>query len=107
MVACALAVPKTLIAAVGDKDAGNKCEITGTLEVGVIAIGGETTGTVIHAKQATWELDFKGDKKLEDLAETLNRKTVLVTGTCRKIKGVEIPERQIIEVTSLKPVEKK
>jgi hypothetical protein len=107
MVAYALAVPKTLIAAVGDKDAGNKCEITGTLEVRVIAIGGEATGTVIHAKQATWELDFKGDKKLEDLAETLNRKTVLVTGTCRKIKGVEIPERQIIEVTSLKPVEKK
>ena len=73
----------------------------------MIAIGGETTGTVIRAKQGTWELDFKGDKKVENLAKTLNGKTVLVIGTCRKIKGVEIPERQIIEVTHLKPIEKK
>ncbi|TAK11962.1 MAG: hypothetical protein EPO35_11860 [Acidobacteria bacterium] len=82
-----------------------KVEIRGTLETGVVAIGGETTGTVIRASGVTWELDLGGNKDLQALAEKLNRKTVVVTGTYRKVKGVEIPERHIVRVMTLKPAD--
>ena len=32
--------------------------VVGTLRTGIIAIGGETTGTTITAKGITWELEF-------------------------------------------------
>ncbi|MCA9070409.1 MAG: hypothetical protein KDA84_15865 [Planctomycetaceae bacterium] len=33
-------------------------KVIGTLKAGIVAIGGETTGTTITAKNITWELDF-------------------------------------------------
>lgn len=80
-----------------------KVEIKGTLETGLMAIGGETTGTVIRVNDVTWELDFGGSKELQESATKLNKKTVLLTGTYQKIKGVEIRERHIIKVATLKP----
>jgi hypothetical protein len=80
-----------------------KVEIKGTLETGLMAIGGETTGTVIHVKNVTWELDLGGSKELQESATKLNKKTVLLTGTYQKIKGVEIRERHIIKVATLNP----
>jgi F5/8 type C domain len=80
-----------------------KVEIKGTLETGLMAIGGETTGTVIRVNDVTWELDFGGNKELKESATKLNKKTVLLTGTYQKIKGVEIRERHIIKVATLNP----
>jgi hypothetical protein len=79
-----------------------KVEIRGTLETGLMAIGGETTGTVVRVKNVTWELDFGGNEELRGLATKLNKKTVLITGTYEKKKGVEIRERHIVKVATLK-----
>jgi hypothetical protein len=80
-----------------------KVEIKGTLETGLMAIGGETTGTVIRVNDVTWELDFGGSKELQASATKLHKKPALVTGTYQKIKGVEIRERHIIKVATLNP----
>jgi hypothetical protein len=76
-------------------------EVHGTLETGIVAIGGETTGTVIRSGNVTWELDLGGDPKLAALAEKLNKQKVVVSGAYFKKQGVEIPERHIVKVKSL------
>lgn len=82
------------------KDA-KKVELTGTLRTGIIALGGETTGTIIETKKGKFELDFGKQKDLRKKAEKLKDKTVLVTGTLEIRKGVEVKERKIVSVTSL------
>lgn len=78
-----------------------RVDIRGTLRQGVIAIGGETTGTTISAGEITWELDLQGDEQLGKKAELLHGKQVLVRGTLERRSGVEIPERWIVTVESL------
>lgn len=82
-----------------------KVEIKGTLQTGVMAIGAETTGTVIRANNVTWELDLSDNPQLQEEARKLDRKTVLVTGTYEKRKGVEIRERHVVKVAALKSAE--
>jgi hypothetical protein len=101
-VALAIACAAPTAAADKDDDAYIKVDIKGTLETGIIAIGGETTGVVIHVKNVTWELDFGDNADLKKLADQLNKKTALVTGTYTEMKGVEIPVRRIVKVSSLK-----
>lgn len=75
-------------------------EFKGVLRTGIMAIGGETTGTVISVKGGkTYELDLGN---LRGLAEKLNGKEVVVQGTLRVKAGVEIKERRIITVTGLR-----
>jgi hypothetical protein len=76
--------------------------VVGTLRTSVVAIGGETTGTTVTAKGITWELDFGKDAELRAAAEKLDGKPVTVTGTLERRSGVEIKERWIVVVTSLK-----
>jgi hypothetical protein len=76
--------------------------IVGTLRTGVVAIGGETTGTTVTANGITWELDFGKNASLREAAEKLNGKLVTVTGVLERRAGVEIKERWIVVVTSLK-----
>jgi hypothetical protein len=78
-----------------------KVEIRGTLETGVVAIGGETTGIVIRSAGSVWELDLGGDAELIKRAEQLDKQTVVVTGLYRKQQGVEVPVRHIIAVAKL------
>jgi hypothetical protein len=78
-----------------------KVEIRGTLRAGMMAIGGETTGTVITARGATWELDFKGVPQGRQKAESLDGRPVLVKGSLEIRPGVERRERAIVTVTSL------
>ena len=83
-----------------------KVEIKGTLQTGVAAIGGETTGTVIRTKNGTLELDLAKDKDLQAQANKLNGKTVLVTDSLTVRRGVEVRQRYIVTVASLKPADK-
>jgi hypothetical protein len=62
-------------------------------------VGGETTGVTLDAN----ELDLHGDKALEKAAADLNGKQATVTGYPTVKKGVEIKERHIFVVSSLKP----
>jgi hypothetical protein len=79
-----------------------KVEIKGTLQTGMMAIGGETTGTIIRANNVQWELDLGGNAQLQANAEKLDGKSVVVTGRYEKRKGVEIRERHIVKVETLK-----
>ena len=81
-----------------------KVDKTGKLQTGIVAIGGETTGTIIETKDGSFELDFAKNKEGKALlakAEKLNGKMVDVSGTLEIRKGVEVKERKIITVTKL------
>jgi hypothetical protein len=75
---------------------------TGTVKTGVIAIGGETTGTTITAKGVMWELDLSANKKLQKAADNLNGKLAVARGTLERRQGVEIKERWVVKVTRLR-----
>ncbi|MEW6306588.1 MAG: hypothetical protein AB1705_24240 [Verrucomicrobiota bacterium] len=100
ILACAVAAPAA------DRKAGDqgyiKVEIKGRLQMGLVAIGGETTGTTIRVNNVTWELDLGTGKDLRDTARKLDDQMVLVTGTYRRAKGVEIADRHIVKVATLK-----
>jgi hypothetical protein len=76
--------------------------VVGTLRTGIVAIGGETTGTTITAKGIKWELDFGKNADLRATAEKLDGKLVTVSGKLERRQGVETKERWIVTVTSLK-----
>ena len=78
-----------------------KVEIRGTLRTGIMAIGGETTGTVVTARGATWDLDLARLPEGRQRAESLHGRPVLVKGTLEIRPGVEKRERAIVTVTSL------
>jgi hypothetical protein len=77
-------------------------EIKGKLETGIMAIGGETTGTIIKVDKIVWELDLGGNKELLALAEKLDKQPVVVTGRYQQKPGVEIRVRHIVSVKALK-----
>jgi hypothetical protein len=99
-----LTVP--ILAADKGEESYIKVEVKGTLQTGVAAIGGETTGVLLKTKDGTLELDLK-DKEQRADAEKLNGKPVLVNGTLAVRKGVEIGQRLIVTVTSLKAADAK
>ncbi len=84
-----------------------KVEVRGKLTDGVVAIGGETTGTTITAKRVTFELELGKKEQLRELVKNLNGKTVVVVGTLERRRGIEIPERWIVTVSDLKPVRRR
>jgi hypothetical protein len=97
-----LIVGLCLAAAVfAEKDDYIKVDVRGTIATGVVAIGGETTGVTITANKTTLELSIK-DPKLKKLAEELNGKKGIATGTLQFKTGTEIKKRYIVEVTDLK-----
>jgi hypothetical protein len=78
--------------------------VHGRLNSQVVAIGGETTGFTISAQGATWELDFGDDEQMRRRAGRLHGRTVRISGDLQVRKGVEIPQRTIVKVESLRPV---
>ena len=72
---CLVALP-----ALAAEPVPKKVEMKGTLRTGIVAIGGETTGTIIETKEGKYELDFGTDKDLRKKAEELNGQMVVVTG---------------------------
>lgn len=69
----------------------------GLLRHGVVAIGGETTGTTITFQRVTWELKFK-DNDDREFSARHHKQQVLVTGALRKVVGTENLIRWIIDV---------
>jgi hypothetical protein len=85
------------------KDEGYiKVEVKGKLATGIVAIGGETTGTTITVNNVTWELDFGKNEALAKQADQLSGKVVVVTGTLTMKQGVERGPRNIVTVATLK-----
>jgi len=83
-----------------------KVELQGKLRTGIVAIGAETTGTIIETKDGAFELDFGKDKALREKADKLNGKAVQVAGTLTIRKGVEVKERKIVAVSKLEEAKK-
>ena len=79
--------------------------IVGTIRAGIVAIGGETTGTTITAKKMTFELDFGEVEDSRMLAEELDGKKAKVRGSLERRAGVEIKERWIVTVEKIEPVD--
>jgi hypothetical protein len=75
--------------------------VRGTLRTGIMAVGGETTGTTITARGATWELDLRGTPGLMQRAESLAGRRVVVTGSLEVRPGVERRQRSIVTVKTL------
>ena len=90
-----------------EKADGNAIEFTGKVRTGIVAIGGETTGTTISANGKSYELDFRQNPMLRALARTLNGKDVVVRGTLQQKEGVEVRQRRIIMVAELRAADAK
>jgi hypothetical protein len=79
-----------------------KVEAKGKLRTGIMAIGGETTGTLITTPGGTFEVELP--EKTD--ADKLNGKTVKITGSMYQRKGVEIRGvRTIIKATKVEIAE--
>ena len=89
-------------------EAGKTLEVMvrGVLTDGLVAIGGETTGTVIKVGKTTWELDLGTDPKFKAVAKELSGKAVIVVGKVQKKDGVEVKTRTIVKVAGLTPAGK-
>jgi len=80
------------------KDPAN--DWTGKLSLGVVAIGGETTGIVIETAKGKFEIQPATDAIRTDLKK-LDGQQVTVHGTLATRPGVEVKERSIITVTKV------
>jgi len=75
-------------------------ECHGRLRNGVVAVGGETTGTTISFHRITWELQLP-DEASRQFAEMNHKAPVTVTGRLRKVIGTEELVRWIVDVETL------
>lgn len=75
-------------------------ECRGRLRHGVVAIGGETTGTTITFNRMVWELQLHDDAARQ-FAKEHHKEPVVVTGTLQKIGSTEVKVRWIIDVKKL------
>lgn len=77
----------------------------GTVRTGLVAIGGETTGTTIAAGDLELELDLGGRPELAAVAERLDGRRGIATGRLHRVRGVERGDRWIVKVRELRPVD--
>ncbi len=75
-------------------------ECRGRLRHGLVAIGGETTGTTITMDRLVWELNLQSDA-LRKLASEHHKEVVLVTGSLRRVRGTAVAARWIVDVEKL------
>lgn len=75
--------------------------VRGTVQTGLMAIGGETTGTLITVGPVTWELALDG--RQQKIAHQLSGRRAVVSGELRQVRGVEIRRRLILSVRNIGP----
>ena len=76
--------------------------VVGTLRWGIVAIGGESTGSTITSQGITWELEFGKNQLRRSAAAKLDGREATVQGSLERRRGVEIRERWIVTVTGLR-----
>src|SRR5262245_7883141 len=72
---------------------------TGIVRTGMMAIGGETTGTILETKDGNIELEFGKDVDPATIS-ALAGKNVTVQGTLTTKHGVERSDRKVLHVES-------
>ncbi|MDA1015000.1 MAG: hypothetical protein O3A00_11190 [Planctomycetota bacterium] len=81
-------------------------EISGKIEVGLVAIGGETTGSELSADGWTFELSSSDQQILATAGELAQNQTpAYVKGRFRLVKGIERSDRWVLDVASLSRAE--
>jgi hypothetical protein len=80
-----------------EREPSIQVECCGRLRHGVVAIGGETTGTTITFDRVTWELKLP-DEASRKFAADHHKEPIVVTGSLRQVTGTEIPTRWIVDV---------
>ena len=78
-------------------------DVSGVVKTGIVAIGAETTGTQISAGNMTFELKLTEDQM--EVANGLSGQSAKVSGTLTKQAGVEVGDRWIVIVDSIKAAE--
>jgi hypothetical protein len=97
---------KPLDAGAGQADEDRiEVRVVGRVDAGLVAIGGETTGTTITSGAVVWELDFGGHAAHALAAEQASGQRARVTGRLERRAGVEIAERWIVHVTAFEAVQ--
>lgn len=101
---CVLLFPEVACAQIpnGPADYMN-VEITGDLRTGLVAIGGETTGSDIVANGWRFELDYPTDEMATYADRLAQSKHAQVLGSFRLEKGVELPDRWVLDVKKIRP----
>jgi hypothetical protein len=74
--------------------------VTGAVESGIVAPGGETTGTVIHFQNKTWELNLSSDPKMIGEVAANQGSEFIVIGSVSQRPGVKVKTRTILNVQS-------
>ena len=74
----------------------------GKVEVGVMAMGGETTGIVLLTNLGTFELEITDRRLLRTVIHKYEGRMVKVTGRLNTVRGVEVRTRRIIKVQKIK-----
>ena len=68
----------------------------------IVAIGGETTGSVVVlSDQSVVEVDFGTSNLLHELATKYDNQVVILEGASTIVEGTEIPARTVVEVRSI------
>jgi hypothetical protein len=81
-------------------------ECCGRVRHGIVAIGGETTGTTITFNRIAWELQLHDDDA-RNFAKKNHGEVIVVTGQLRTVAGTEAKPRWIIDVDSMSKVDPK
>lgn len=74
-----------------------RVECHGQLRDGMVAVGGESTGTIVKLPGFTWELQFR-DRDGKAFAQRCHKRPVSITGSLRRVTGVERLARWIVDV---------
>ena len=90
-----------LLASVGRAQEAGKFDMTGTVQTGMMAIGGETTGTLLKTDKGTFELTAGANKEVAKQIAALSGKKAYVVGTLAIKEGVEVGQRKIVTVDTI------
>jgi hypothetical protein len=74
--------------------------VTGSVESGITTPVSETTGTVIHFQNKTWELDLSSDPQMVSDVAANERGEFIVVGRVRETAGIKVKNRTILTVES-------
>ncbi len=98
--ALVLFCPAVLLCIAEAGGTGKKVELRGTIKTGIVAVGGETTGTILETKDGAYELAVP--KELRPQVDAIGGKAATVTGVLTVRKGIEVKERKIVTVETVK-----
>lgn len=75
-------------------------ECCGKLRCGMVAAGGETTGTTVTFNNLSWEIKV-ADEAMKKFVNEHHKQEVKLNGTLRRVVGIARKDRWIVEVSQI------